>query len=121
MTTTAPGHAHAHADLLALPAAFGPALDLTADEQWARRARRLTESASRAAEILPEVQSPRIRISGPADAPELDLECVTAEGNDPAAVEDSLRWTVVRTLEELLGREFARRQLAVRLAAPLPA
>ncbi|KFC51894.1 hypothetical protein GY12_16245, partial [Micrococcus luteus] len=59
-------------------------------------------SAARAVTVFPEVAEARFAITGTPSAPALEVDCILRDGEDTAAVIETITVHLVEDLEELL-------------------
>lgn len=102
--------------------AVPPVLESPAPQPAAFRQRfaRLAMSASRAVTVFPEVVEARFAITGTPSAPALEVDCILRDGEDTAAVIETITVHLVEDLEELLGARFHERRLELVVDRSLP-
>ena len=102
--------------------AVPPVLESPAPQSAAFRQRcaLLAMSAARAVTVFPEVAEARFAITGTPSAPELEVDCILRDGEDTAAVIDTITVHLVEDLEELLGARFHERRLELVVDRSLP-
>lgn len=102
--------------------AVPPVLESPAPQSAAFRQRcaLLAMSAARAVTVFPEVAEARFAITGTPSAPELEVDCILRDGEDTAAVIETITVHLVEDLEELLGARFHERRLELVLDRSLP-
>lgn len=81
---------------------------------------RLAMSAARAVTVFPEVAEARFAITGTPSAPALEVDCILRDGEDTAAVIETITVHLVEDLEELLGARFHERRLELVVDRSLP-
>ena len=88
--------------------AVPPVLESPAPQSAAFRQRcaLLAMSAARAVTVFPEVAEARFAITGTPSAPALEVDCILRDGEDTAAVIETITVHLVEDLEELLGARF---------------
>ena len=88
--------------------AVPPVLESPAPQPAAFRQRcaLLAKSAARAVTVFPEVAEARFAITGTPSAPALEVDCILRDGEDTAAVIETITVHLVEDLEELLGGGF---------------
>ena len=77
-------------------------------------------SAARAVTVFPEVAEARFAITGTPSAPALEVDCILRDGEDTAAVIETIAVHLVEDLEELLGARFHERRLELVVDRSLP-
>ncbi|MBY0170740.1 hypothetical protein [Micrococcus luteus] len=102
--------------------AVPPVLESPAPQSAAFRQRcaLLAMSAARAVTVFPEVAEARFAITGTPSAPALEVDCILRDGEDTAAVIETITVHLVEDLEELLGARFHERRLELVLDRSLP-
>lgn len=102
--------------------AVPPVLESPAPQPAAFRQRcaRLAMSAARAITVFPEVAEARFAITGTPSAPALEVDCILRDGEDTAAVIETITVHLVEDLEELLGARFHERRLELVVDRSLP-
>ena len=102
--------------------AVPPVLESPAPQSAAFRQRcaLLAMSAARAVTVFPEVAEARFAITGTPSAPELEVDCILRDGEDTAAVIETITVHLVEDLEELLGARFHERRLELVVDRSLP-
>ena len=102
--------------------AVPPVLESPAPQPAAFRQRcaRLAMSAARAVTVFPEVAEARFAITGTPSAPALEVDCILRDGEDTAAVIETITVHLVEDLEELLGARFHERRLELVVDRSLP-
>lgn len=102
--------------------AVPPVLESPAPQHAAFRQRctRLAMSAARAVTVFPEVAEARFAITGTPSAPALEVDCILRDGEDTAAVIETITVHLVEDLEELLGARFHERRLELVVDRSLP-
>lgn len=85
-----------------------------------QRCARLAMSAARAVTVFPEVAEARFAITGTPSAPALEVDCILRDGEDTAAVIETITVHLVEDLEELLGARFHERRLELVVDRSLP-
>lgn len=99
--------------------AVPPVLESPAPQPAAFRQRcaLLAMSAARAVTVFPEVAEARFAITGTPSAPALEVDCILRDGEDTAAVIETI---TVHLVEELLGARFHERRLELVVDRSLP-
>ena len=102
--------------------AVPPVLESPAPQSAAFRQRcaLLAMSAARAVTVFPEVAEARFAITGTPSAPALEVDCILRDGEDTAAVIETITVHLVEDLEELLGARFQERRLELVVDRSLP-
>lgn len=102
--------------------AVPPVLESPAPQPAAFRQRcaLLAMSAARAVTVFPEVAEARLAITGTPSAPALEVDCILRDGEDTAAVIETITVHLVEDLEELLGARFHERRLELVVDRSLP-
>lgn len=102
--------------------AVPPVLESPAPQSAAFRQRcaLLAMSAARAVTVFPEVAEARFAITGTPSAPALEVDCILRDGEDTAAVIETITVHLVEDLEELLGARFHERRLELVVDRSLP-
>lgn len=102
--------------------AVPPVLESPAPQSAAFRQRCafLAMSAARAVTVFPEVAEARFAITGTPSAPALEVDCILRDGEDTAAVIETITVHLVEDLEELLGARFHERRLELVVDRSLP-
>lgn len=102
--------------------AVPPVLESPAPQSAAFRQRcaLLAMSAARAVTVFPEVAEARFAITGTPSAPALGVDCILRDGEDTAAVIETITVHLVEDLEELLGARFHERRLELVVDRSLP-
>ncbi|EFD49856.1 hypothetical protein M3D71_001735 [Micrococcus luteus] len=102
--------------------AVPPVLESPAPQPAAFRQRcaLLAMSAARAVTVFPEVAEARFAITGAPSAPALEVDCILRDGEDTAAVIETITVHLVEDLEELLGARFHERRLELVVDRSLP-
>ena len=102
--------------------AVPPVLESPAPQSAAFRQRcaLLAMSAARAVTVFPEVAEARFAITGTPSAPALEVDCILRDGEDTAAVIETIKVHLVEDLEELLGARFHERRLELVVDRSLP-
>ena len=102
--------------------AVPPVLESPAPQSAAFRQRcaLLAMSAARAVTVFPEVAEARFAITGTPSAPALGVDSILRDGEDTAAVIETITVHLVEDLEELLGARFHERRLELVLDRSLP-
>ncbi|MGW9762060.1 hypothetical protein [Micrococcus aloeverae] len=102
--------------------AVPPVLESPAPQPAAFRQRcaGLAMSAARAVTVFPEVAEARFAITGTPSAPALEVDCILRDGEDTAAVIETITVHLVEDLEELLGARFHERRLELVVDRSLP-
>ncbi|WP_419404066.1 hypothetical protein [Micrococcus sp. F3Y] len=102
--------------------AVPPVLESPAPQSatFRQRCALLAMSAARAVTVFPEVAEARFAITGTPSAPALEVDCILRDGEDTAAVIETITVHLVEDLEELLGARFHERRLELVVDRSLP-